>query len=327
MPRSNAAGPSVLLMAGLVCTAFLCPADASAQRPFRLHNQFNHGETARRYFYDGYAVSTEVSYRSVGAVENGQQALRPGLGLGFRLDYQLAPHFDVSGIFDASSSNSGRAVNLSWLVLKYYETDENTDYALRLALDPSMDGQVGFPQADLSFISTSLLSPSVSSDYALGVRHVRLGYEQLVPTLPNAEPTIPAPNRDNDILYTRAVGWEAHLMMQYSLLLNPARTNVFSSVLLDYGQYNLIETSLRRAGATSSQNVPPPKPTPRPPDTPLQWSDTYRGGVVWVRSGLEYNRPGYQVLPFVSVPVRQWLPEAEAEVRARVHFGVRLMLR
>ena len=54
--------------------------------------------------------------------------------------------------------------------------------------------------------------------------------------------------------------------------------------------------------------------------------DEYRGGVVWLRSGFEYNRPAYQLNPFVGVPLTQWMPD-DGGFRSRINLGLRLTLR
>ena len=91
------------------------------------------------------------------------------LGLAFRLDYQLAKQMDLSAIVDASGSSvgssgsvAGRSLSISWVALKYYWTVDNSDYAFRLAVDPSLDGRTGFSQTDFAFFANTLLSPIFS---------------------------------------------------------------------------------------------------------------------------------------------------------------------
>jgi len=304
---------------------------ALAQAPFRVYDPFYRGETARRAFYDGYAFTAELSYRASGSILGGRQSLNPDpFGLSFRLDYQLAPLVDISAIIDAASSSAGRKLTLQWIAVKAYHKQEYTDYAVRLAVDPAFDGRVGFPQMDLAFLSTSLLAPNVSTDYALGVRRVRFGYERLRQTaLELGDDLLMPVLMASDIVYTRALGWEAHIMMQYSVLLNPARSNAFVSLLVDVGQYDLIESSLREANlevrASAIQNAKF-SDGPEPSVTSGSGAREYRGGVISVRTGFEYNRPSYQLHPFVSLPVRQWMPD-EGGPPARINVGVRLTLR
>lgn len=321
-----------LAFSGLVLLVGLPALPTSAQAPFRVYDPFYRGETARRSFFDGYALTAEVAYRASGSIQDGRQSPNTDpLGLSLVLDYQIGPSVDVSAVVDASSSIAGRKLTLQWLALKFYHRVEYTDYAFRLAVDPAFDGRVGFPQMDLAFLSTSLMTPNLSSDYALGVRRVRFGFEQLrrEPVPVNLmSPSVVAPN---DIVYTRALGWEVHLMMQHSLLLNPARSNVFVSFLLDVGQYDLLETSLRstdgaqRAVLVESAKHLSEDVEPDPKD-PTVGASQYRGGVFWLRTGFEYNRPSYQVHPFIDVPLSQWSPE-EGGLRSRISLGVRLILR
>lgn len=307
------------------------PDAARAQRPFQFYDPFYRGETARRAFYDGYAVTAEVSYRPAGSLQDGRQTFtRDWLGLAFQLNYQLLPQIDLAGYVDAAASDAGRSLTLSWVALKYYNTVENTDYAFRLAVDPSLDGRVGFPQMDAAFISTTLLSPSLSSDYALGMRRIRKGYQQIVLS-PDGEAEVPRPYVGSEVLFTRAMGWEVHFMMQYAYLLGAARSNVFGSLLFHGGEYELLETSLSDpAPATSPASLT----GDAPPETDAPEDDGavgYRGGVVWLRTGVEYNRPAYQVLPFVSVPLKQWIPAFDDDRQnppaARISAGFRFTLR
>lgn len=319
-------GIRMFLSLGLLAAGGAVPDLALAQRPFAVHDPFYRGETARRPFYDGYAFTTEVSYRSPG------QSIRPDpLGLSFRLEYQISPKVDIGGVLDAAGSNTGRTISLSWLTFKYYETEENTDYAFRLAVDPATDGRLGNPQVDAAFLSTTLLTPNLSTDYAVGLRRVRLGYEEITTRTVEFDGSTAIPERPTltDITYTRALGWEFHSMAQYSLLLNPARSNVFVSGLLYLGQYDIVETSLNQA------RVEPGGTAPATPDEILENAKSgetdeepreHNAGAIWIRSGFEYNRPGFQIMPFMSYAVRQWAPASDNRP-ARLSFGLRFMLR
>ena len=53
----------------------------------------------------------------------------------------------------------------------------------------------------------------------------------------------------------------------------------------------------------------------------------YKGGVLWIRSGLEIERPGYRFAPFISVPFKQWATPRGDWPRSRARVGLRLMLR
>ncbi len=316
----------MLLGLGLLAVGGAMPDPSLAQRPFAVHDPFYRGETARRPFYDGYAFTTEVSYRSPGA------SIRPDpLGLSFRLEYQLAPKIDIGAVLDAAGSNTGRTIALSWLTFKYYETEENTDYAFRLAVDPATDGRLGNPQVDAAFLSTTLLAPNLSADYAVGLRRVRVGYQEITTRSVELDGSTAIPERPTltDITYTRALGWEFHSMAQYSLLLNPARSNIFVSGLLYLGQYDIVETSLNQHAFEAGGGGPA---TPGEILDEAMNGETgeapreHNAGAVWIRSGIEYNRPGYQIMPFMSYALKQWAPASDNHP-ARLSFGLRFMLR
>ncbi|MFQ5568122.1 MAG: hypothetical protein ACE5G0_00520 [Rhodothermales bacterium] len=319
------------LLLALLLGLGLAPGDVAAQRPFRINDPFYRGETARRDFFDRYAFTAEVSYRSAGSLqEDGLPTASSDLGLRFRFDYELASRLDLGAIFDAVGGNTGRSVSLSWLVLKYYRYLERSDYAFRLAVDPSSDGRVGFPQVDLAFLYTSLLSPVFSTDFGLGMRRVNIGYAQFLPPEPLGpdDPLVIRPRPT--VLFTRALGTELHVMMDYNLLLDPAGSNLFFGFLGEGGAYSLIESPLRRSdsGTLAVSNI-----SDLEEGTAVQEGQErripYRGGVVWVRAGIEFHRPSYQISPFLGAPLKQWTPEAEngSWPQARLHFGVQLMLR
>ncbi|ARA93287.1 MAG: hypothetical protein D6685_02085 [Bacteroidetes bacterium] len=305
--------------------------EAAAQRPFRVYDPFYQGETARRTFFDGYALTAEISYRAAGTVQNdGLSRANPDpLGLSLRFDYQLSSQIDLSAIVDASAGNTGRTLSVSWLVLKYYDCVENEDcIAVRLAVDPSSDGRVGFPQLDLAFISTSYLSPVFSNDFVLGVRRVRMGYEQWVPRDVTA-PTLPSGTADEgsrfDVRYTRALGAELNLALGYNVHFDPAGSNVFLVFQAQGGQYELVETDLRadeeaagKAGEGDETGAAGPA---------ASMTSAYRGGALWLRTGLEFNRPSYRLSPFLGLPVQQWMPRNTGGQRARLQLGFRFTLR
>ncbi len=309
----------------------LLPGSATAQRPFRISDPFYRNETARRVFFDRFALTGEASYRPAGALqEEGGVALSGGdLTLRLRFDYQLAARLDIGAIMEAVGGNGGRRLGVTWIVLKYYRHLEAGDYAFRLAVDPASDGRVGFPQVDLAFLYTSLLSPLLSTDFALGVRRVNIGYAQLVPAepLPQGGSYITRPRPT--LFATRAIGAELHAMMNYNFIFDPAGSNLFIGLLGEGGQYDQIQTEINGVdlGAT------------RDPSSlgDLQASEAaqenerktpYRGGALWARAGLELQRPSYRISPFISVPIQQWNPDAgESWPQARLHAGLQLMLR
>lgn len=315
----RAGGSLALLLAALL----LLPPDALAQRPFRLDDPFYRTETARRDFYDHLALTGEISYRNGATLQDDGIAAASDLALRLRLDYQVAPRLDVGAVFDAVGGNGGRRVMLSWVVLKYYRYFEQSDYAFRLAVDPSSDGLVGFPQVDVAFLYTSLLSPLLSTDFAMGVRRVNLGYAQIQPpALPEGGPFVFKPR--TSVLVTRALGSELHLMMNYNLHFDPAGSNLFIGLLGEGGQYELVETERgREAGGGALGDLE----TIDAGGSAVEQRTPFRGGAVWARGGIEFKRPSYQILPFVSVPLQQWNPEDGDWPVARLHAGVQLMLR
>jgi hypothetical protein len=290
---------------------------AHAQRPFPVNDPFYRSETARRVFYDGLAASGEISYRTTGAAAASDFPTGASpLGLSLRLHYQLATRVDLNAFWDAEDTGTGRTIVLSWVGLKYFWSVDNADYAFRLAVDPSSDGRVGFPQLDAAFISTKALSPVLSSDFAVGVRRVRMGFRQFSPADESASladgPLVIAENSTPRITDTRALGMELHFMWSYNLIFDPARSNLFLALIGEGGQYQLLESDF---GAPSNGE-----------ETDEEFGSTdYRGGVVWIRSGIEFNRPSYQIMPFMSYPVKQW--ETSMDDLARMQLGVRLMLR
>jgi len=223
----------------------------------------------------------------------------------------MAERLDLNAYWDAAGTATGRTIVLSWVGLKYYWTVEHSDFAFRLAVDPASDGRVGFPQLDIAFISTRALTPLFSSDFAVGVRRVRKGYRQFLPAgaTPIEEEALLADLARSQFIDTRALGMELHFMWTYNLIFDPARSNLFVALMGEGGQYELFETRIGGVPDSTDESGP----------------SEYRGGVVWVRSGIEYNRPSYQVIPFLSVPLKQWA--TEGGVDARMQLGVRLMLR
>lgn len=291
--------------------------DALAQRPFAVHDPFYRSETARRTFYDAIAATGEVSYRR--DVSGNIGSSTPSVGLSFRLHYSLSQRVDLNAFWDAAGTATGRTIVLSWVGLKYYWSVDNFDYAFRLAVDPASDGRVGFPQLDAAFISTRTFSPVFSSDFAVGMRRVRKGFRDFLPAEPaqiNDGPIVVAPNSTGKFIDTRAMGMELHFMWSYNLIFDPAASNLFVSMMAEGGQYSLFESEF---GGGELSAV-----TADGEADELGQTD-YRGGVVWMRSGIEYNRPSYQIIPFMSVPLKQWAPEEDD--KTRMQLGLRLMLR
>lgn len=273
---------------------------AQAQRPFRVYDPFYRNETARRTFDDDFALSGEVAYTATRGGATGATQPDP-IELGIRLDYRLAPHLEVGAVVDASGTGSGRALRWGWILGRYNWTVGTSDYAFRLALDPDSDGRVGFPQADLAFVASSPIGPGASSDFAFGVRRVRRGYRQ------EGRGGISPPAAQDTTINGRALGLELHLMVAYSAFLSPSGSRVFASLSVERGDYELV-------GITDPGNVPLPV-------------ERFRGGLVWLRPGVEFARPNFRFAPFLGLPVVQWSPEAQNLPRVWPQVGLELTLR
>ena len=326
-PTASAQSLSLWLLLGLLLGLGLLPEDALAQRPFRLSDPFYRGETARRHFFDNYALTGEISYRSAGTLQgDGVPAASSDLVFQFRFDYQLSRRFDLSAIMDAAGGAGTRRLTLSWVVLKYYRYVEETrsDYAIRLAVDPSVNGNMGFPQVDLAFLYTSFLSPVLSSDFVLGIRRVNIGYAQFLPPEPLTSDDIFVIRPRPTVLFTRALGNEMHVLMNYNLLLDPAESNLFVDFLGEFGSYDVIEAPVEANRGLNLADLELGEGVQEEEER-----TAYRGGTVWMRFGIEFNRPSYQVSPFLGMPLTQWAPQSVDEdwPKSRLHFGFQLMLR
>ncbi len=300
----------------LLGTLLLVPGatqEAQAQRPFGVNDPFYQSETARRVFHDGLAAAGEVAYRSSAPVPgSGVATSGSPVSLSFRLHYALARRLDLNAYWDAAGTNTGPTVVLSWVGLKYYWSVDNADYAFRLAVDPASDGRVGFPQADVALILTKALTPLFSTDFAIGVRRVRKGFRQFVPAGAfGGDDALGEVTSQSQFIDTRALGTELHFMLSYNTIFDPARSNLFVALIGEGGQYELLESSFEGPFSIDDEDE--------------FGRSHYRGGLVWARSGIEFNRPSYQVIPFMSVPLTQWTTEEDDE--AHMQLGFRLMVR
>lgn len=290
---------------------------AAAQRPVQMFDPFYRGELAARTFYDTYALTAELTYRPPGFLQADETigGASPGIGaepigLNLLFEYRLASAVDVGAYIDASGNAAGRSLDLSWLMLKYHRHRDGVDYAVRLAVDPSSDARGGFPQMDLGFLYGAALAPTVSTDFGIGVRRVRMGFQELVPVTPepmddNAFEPIP-PSPVTELLRGRAVGWELHMTTSYRVVFDPGGSNLFLLALAQTGSYDLVEWTVADGNRTTTG---------------------YRGGVVLLRSGLEISRPSYVFMPYLSVPLTQWAPDSGEWPSSRARIGVRFMLR
>jgi hypothetical protein len=307
-----------LVVAIVLVLPLLAPQPSSAQRPFRIYDPFYRDEKPGRTFYDRFAVTGEVSYRPAGSVQgDGLTSLAADpIGYSLRFDYSLARHVDIGVIMDAAGTAEGRALSVGWVAIKYFQTFESTDYAFRLAVDPASDGQGGFPQLDAAFIYSAPLTPEVTTNYSIGVRRVRIGFEQLI-LLDGTDdpPVISAAYPDYGVLYSQALGWEVHAVLSYSALFDPAGSNIYFAILGEAGSYELIDQPLGEVGQNEANA------------SAESGVSEFRGGVVWLRSGIEFSRPNYAFSPFLGLPVQQWQPDDGDWPSARLRLGLRLMIR
>jgi len=263
----------LLLLVGLSCMT----SGVLAQRPFASNDPFYRNESPRRSFYDGYAVSGEVTYQS-----NGQAISRSSsnLGLLVQLDYGLGSQFDLSAVVNFAGGTEGQRLDLTWVALKHLWHVDGADMALRLAFEPRppSNGGLGFRQTDLAFLYSKTLSAQVGTQMAAGVRYVRTGYR--------GGWAVDAGTPLAGIAYTEATGIEARVKIGYDLIFDPARSHV--SLALDYeaGTYDLLERVIVTESASDNADL-----------------GEFRGHVLWVRTGLHWHRPTYQIVPTVSVPL------------------------
>lgn len=304
-----------------VAAVWGCVDTADAQRPFRQFDPFYRSEAAERIFFDGYAVSMEMTYRPEGSLTGNELTTTSAnpLGLTFRLDYQLVPRIDLGAILDVVGTSTGRSMSLSWVTAKYNWAVDYNDYAVRLAVDPSLNGRDGFPQVDLAFLSRSSFTPFFTGDFAIGVRRVSIGYQQLLAPTELEESLVDAGLEEQGftLLNTHAIGFEVHLAMSYNFLFDPAGSNFFIAFLGEMGDYDMLDSAVQRNANTEAQ-------------TAVQDGKVgaaYRGGVLWLRAGVEFNRPNYQIMPFLGFPFQQWNLEGNEVLSQGPRFGFRLMLR
>jgi len=307
--------PSTLLLLGAVVFS---AAPASAQRPVQTFDPFYQGENAMRSFYDNYAVTAELTYRPPGLFQSDQSAVSNvganALGVNMRFDYRLGQNMDLGVFVDATGSGSGRSLDLSWVALKNYKRQEGMDYALRFAIDPSSNGRSGFPQADLGFLYSAMMSPTVSQDFAIGMRRVQIGFQELnaIPPPPvNAgDPIVTAPGATTEVVRGRTQGWEMHMNWSYNIIFDPAGSKLFLAVIGEGGNYDLVEWKVVEASQEDGR-----------------LATDYKGGTLWIRSGLQIERPEYQFAPYLSIPFRQWATPDGDWPRSKAKVGIRLMLR
>ncbi|HLT47636.1 MAG TPA: hypothetical protein VK002_10450 [Rubricoccaceae bacterium] len=292
----------------------------AAQGAFQTLDPFYQDESARRDFFGGIAVSGEVGYRTPSLLQpasEGQTA--PGaLALSAQLDYALHPQVDLSAIVDLSGGVGRGPVGLSWVVVKPYWHNDNTDYAIRIAIDPASEGSLGFRQTDVAFLSTASLSPTLTHDLAFGFRHVRTGYEQR--PFDGEDGGDPVSQLIADGERVRVIGKELHGAWGYNVLFDPAGSRVTFLLLAEAGDYTLLTAaSPLVTGETQARGQG-------------EEEERVRGGSGWFRAGFEFSRPSYQLAPYVTIPLVTWADVRGEPVRHgprpdRARFGVRVTLR
>ncbi|MEM1115187.1 MAG: hypothetical protein AAF845_06945 [Bacteroidota bacterium] len=301
-------------------------APAAAQGGFQTLDPSYGGETARRAFYGGFAVSGEAAYRDGDLLGVPRFATAGSdLALAARLDYALLPQVDVAVVADLMNGVRNGSTGLSWVIVKPYWRNEMTDYAVRVAVDPASEGGLGFRQTDVTFLSTTALSPAVTSDLTLGVRRVRTGYvrvdESAFVESPDdlggsARLAASGPERE------RLVGQEVRASWGYNVLFDPAGSRLTLGLAAEAGDYAIV----RSGGPTFSTDDAGADPEAEPA------SERIRSGIGWMRMGMEFSRPDYQLAPFVSLPVVTWADVQGDPVRhgprpEKVRFGLRVTLR
>ncbi len=304
------------VLLGLAGWVVLSSQVVQAQRPVQTFDPFYQGENAARHFFNSYAVAAELTYRPPGLLQAESNAVAAvsgaAVGMHLRLDYRLTDRVDLGFFVDAAGNGTGRSMDLSWIALKYYRMQEGIDYALRFAIDPSSDGGGGFPQADLGFLYSAPLSPLVTQDFALGIRRVQIGFQELQnidsPPIEPGDPLVSAPGPSTLLLRGRTQGWEMRFSWSHNILFDPAGSNLFVAMLAEGGKFNLLEWE---AGEDASDRE----------------STRFTGGVAWARSGLMIERPGYQFAPYLSVPLHQWTRPTDDWPRSRARIGLRFMVR
>ena len=314
-----------------ICSALAALAfgvgEVQAQGTFQTLDPAYGGETARRAFFGGFALSGEAAYRDADLIGFSGTGSLADLSLSARLDYALLPQVDLALVADlsgAAEAQNGR-MGLSWVVVKPYWHNEGTDYAVRLAVDPVNEGGLGFRQTEVAFLSTTALSPSVTTDLSLGVRRLRTGFSQrpeadFAETASERVFASPQVAADEALTRSRLVGQSLRASWGYSILFDPAGSRFSFGLLAEAGDYTVVETR----AMDGDGSAPSAEGEAR--------SDKVRSGVGWLRAGLEFSRPAYQLAPFVSVPVLTWADVQGEAVRhgprlEKIRVGLRATLR
>jgi len=317
----------IAIRGALAVLALGMAAPVVAQGTFQTLDPSYGGETARRGFYGGFALSGEAAYRDADLLDRVQpgEPAPPDLSLSARLDYALMPQVDLALVADLTGAAENGRMGLSWVVVKPYWYNEGTDYAIRLAVDPVSEGGLGFRQTDVAFLSTTALSPTVTSDLSLGLRRLRTGYSDAVPTAvelgEDGEPVVPdiRINVGSEALVrSRLVGQSVRGSWGYNILFDPAGSRLAFGLMAEAADYSILQSedvAFSEGDAAAEES-----------------SDRVRSAVGWARAGVEFSRPSYQLAPFVSVPLFTWADVQGDPVRhgprmQKLRVGLRITLR
>ena len=306
-------------IACLLAAALAAGPGAAAQGGFQTLDPFYRGEAAQRSFDGGFALSAEAAVRDadlLGVADPGTPA--SPLAFSGRLDYALLPQVDLSLVADLTGGVGRGPMGLSWVIVKPYWHNEQTDYAVRLAVDPASEGGLGFRQTDVAFLSTTALSPSVTTDVALGIRRVRTGYTPATDADAVGGALDASAYAGEALLRgtaagdggVRVVGQELRVSWGYNVVFDPAGSRLSMGLVGEAGDYALVRTDA----------------------TPEDGPERIRSGIGWLRTGLEFSRPSFQFAPFLSVPLVTWAEVRGEPVRygprpEKLRAGVRVMLR
>ncbi|MEM8600658.1 MAG: hypothetical protein AAGF99_12120 [Bacteroidota bacterium] len=305
------------VLVGAVCTGAGWLTDAQAQRPFETLDPLYQGEEAQRTFYDGFAVSALLDYRPTGLLQASSASgvgQRSAVSLAGRIDYALMEQVDVAAIVDLSGGIGTGPVALRWLIVKPFWTNEGTDYAVRIAVDPASEGGLGFRQTDVAFLTSSNLSPLVSTDFAIGLRRVRAGVNAAL--LDNEGTFDTAGSLFLDSERVRVIGTELHVFWGANFHYDLAGSNVAVALLAEGATYRFVEADVR-------EEVPSPFDTS---------GDRIRSGIGWLQLGLDFDRPSFQISPHLALPLVVWGDVQGEAVRSgprpnKVRVGLNIMLR
>ncbi len=122
----------------------------------------------------------------------------------------------------------------------------------------------------------------------------------------------PASIRDGNLVLSGRDETEMRFSWSHNILFDPAGSNLFVSFLAEGGKFDLLEWEAGQQVESEAGD---------------RSSTKFTGGVVWIRSGLQIERPGFQFAPYLSIPVRQWTRPTDDWPRSRARIGLRFMVR